>query len=437
MWTRRNFLRATAALPVAARAQSAARPNVLLILIDDMGYADVGCYGSKDILTPNIDRLAREGVRLTDCYSNGPVCTPTRCGLMTGRYQQRFGLEWALGPGVKGYGLHASNHTIARYLKNAGYKTAIFGKWHLGYEPEVGPNRHGFDEFYGLLSGNVDHYSHKEINNEDDWYENTTPVKVDGYSTELLRDRAVKWLEANAASPFFCYLPFNSVHWPFQAPGRPDTVRTRPTWFDGARATEYKPMLESIDAAIGRVLQVLEKKGVLDQTLVIFTNDNGGERLSDNRPFFHHKGTLWEGGIRVPGILRWPGRLPKGKVSTQPAMSMDLTATIADACGVTPDPAQPFDGKSLLPILAGRAPVEKRTFYWRINRADRKQRACRRGTWKWINDAGFDQLYDLANDPAERRDLSYRHPDITKQLASLHNDWEEMLKKNPPPKVIA
>ncbi len=433
MWNRRQFLRFSAG---AAFAQAPPRPNVLLILIDDMGYADLGCYGATDIATPNIDRLAREGVKLTDCYSNGPVCTPTRCGLMTGRYQQRFGLEWALGPGVKGYGLQPQNNTIARYLKAAGYRTGIIGKWHLGYEPEHGPNRHGFDEFYGLLSGNVDHYSHKENNDEHDWYENLTPLKVEGYSTELIRDRALRFLDSNAASPFFLYLPFNSVHWPFQAPGRPDTVRTKPTWFDGARPTEYKPMLESIDAAIGQILAKLESRGQLDNTLILFTNDNGGERLSDNTPFFHHKATLWEGGIRVPGILRWPGRLPQGRIHSQPCISMDFTATIADACGVRPDPAQPFDGISLLPILDGRQPAQERTFFWRINRVDRKQRACRKGHWKWIHDSGFEQLYDLSRDPGERRDVSYRHPQLTRELASLTDQWEAMLKRNPPPKVI-
>lgn len=434
MLTRRNFLRLTSG---AALAQAPPRPNVLLILIDDMGYADIGCFGAKDILTPNIDRLAREGVKLTDCYSNGPVCTPTRCGLMTGRYQQRFGLEWALGPGVKGYGLEPRNNTIARYLKNAGYKTGMFGKWHLGYEPEFGPNRHGFDEFYGLLSGNVDHYSHKEINNEDDWFENTTPVKTDGYSTELLRDRALRFLDANAGGPFFVYLPFNSVHWPFQAPGRPGDVRQRPTWFEGTREKDYKPMLEAIDSAIGQVLAKLEAKGVLDSTLIIFTNDNGGERLSDNRPFFHHKGTLWEGGIRVPGIVRWPARLPKGTDCAQPCMSMDFTATIAEACGVTPDPQQPYDGISLLPILEGKQPVRERTQFWRISRADRKQTAARKGNWKWIRDGEFDQLFDLSKDPGERQNLSYKQPKLTAEMAGLYAEWETMLKQNPPPKVIA
>jgi len=434
---RRQFLASITAAAFAQLPKAPKPPNVLLILIDDMGYADVGCYGAKDILTPHIDRLAREGVRLTDCYLNGPVCTPTRCGLMTGRYQQRFGLEWALSPGQKGYGLSSQNRTIAYYLKQAGYATGMFGKWHLGYEPEVGPNRHGFDEFYGLLSGNVDHYSHQEINNEEDWFENTTPIKAEGYSTELIRDRTLRFLDTHANQPFFAYVPFNSVHWPFQAPGRPGDVRTRPTWFEGSREKDYKPMLESIDSAIGQMLAKLEAKGVLDDTLVIFTNDNGGERLSDNRPFFHHKATLWEGGIRVPGILRWPKRLPKGKVSAQPAMSMDLMATIMDVCGLQPDPGQPLDGRTLLPVISGQKPIEERTFFWRINRADRKQRACRRGKWKWISDSEFNQLFDLTVDPGERNDLAYQHPQLAKELETLTNEWEAMLKKNPPPKVIA
>ncbi|MFO0366728.1 MAG: sulfatase [Acidobacteriota bacterium] len=434
MLTRRRFLHLSAAAPLAPPPP---RPNVLLILLDDMGYADLGCYGAKDIRTPHINRLAREGVRLTDCYSNGPVCTPTRCGLLTGRYQQRYGLEWALGPGMKGYGLNPEHNTLARYFQRAGYHTALFGKWHLGYEPAVGPNRHGFDEFFGLLSGNVDHYSHKEINNEHDWYENLHPVHPVGYSTDLIRDRALQYLDAHATRPFFLYLPFNAVHWPFQAPGQPGSVRLRPTWFQGSRAVEYKAMLEAVDAAIGQILAKLAAHGVLDNTLIVFTNDNGGERLSDNRPFFHHKATLWEGGIRVPAILRWPGHLPKGKVSAQPAMSMDLAATIMDAAGLTPDPAQPFDGRSLLPILQGQAPVEERTFFWRINRADRQQRACRKGPWKWISDSGFDQLFNLATDPGERNDLSWQHPALTRELAALYQQWETMLKQNPPPKVIA
>jgi arylsulfatase A len=432
MLTRRGFLAATG----AAFAQSPApRPNVVLLLVDDMGYADAACFGATDIRTPHIDRLAREGVKLTDCYSNGPVCTPTRCGLMTGRYQQRYGLEWAFPAGHNSYGLEPHNSTIARDLKKEGYRTACFGKWHLGAKPEYGPNRHGFDEFYGLLSGNIDHYSHREVNGEEDWFEDLRPVKTAGYSTELIRDRALRFLDAHARSPFFLYLPFNAVHWPFQGPGRPDTVRTRATWFDGTREGEFQPMMESVDAAVGAVLAALQKHGVEKNTLVIFTSDNGGERLSNNRPFFHHKATLWEGGIRVPGIIKWPGKLPAGKVSRQACMSFDFTATIAAACGVR-DPQPAFDGIDLVPSLAAGREVE-RTLHWRIHRGERQQWAVRKGNWKYLKDGGIELLYNLAADPSERKDLGFQHPEKIVTLRKEMQDWEAMLKKNPPPQVYA
>lgn len=430
---RRSFLASLTAAPLFAQQNKPL--NILLILTDDLGYADVGCYGAKDIRTPNIDRLAKQGVRLTDCYSNGPVCTPTRAGLMTGRYQQRFGLEWAIPPGIKGWGLETKNPTIATLLKrhNPAYKTGLFGKWHLGYEPEYGPNAHGFDEFYGLLSGNVDHYSHKEINDEADWYENLKPIEAQGYSTELIRDRAVDFIRRNAGNPFFCYVPFNSVHWPFQAPGRPNDIRKRPTWFEGTRK-DYALMMESIDSAVGALLAELDKQGLTNNTLVIFTNDNGGERLSDNRPFFHHKATLWEGGIRVPAILRWPGHLPAGNVSRQAAMSMDLAAMVLSAAGA-PLPAN-LDGIDLLNILRGREPEKPRDFCWRIDRADRKQKAVRHGDWKYVRDGNIEHLSDLRKDPGERVDLAYENPEALAQCRKVLADWEADLAKNPPPKVV-
>ena len=202
--TRTAVLLAAALMPtLSAAAEPPKRPNVIVILTDDMGYADLGCYGSPDIRTPHIDGLAKAGVRFTNFYSNGPVCTPTRAGLMTGRWQQRVGLEWAIFPGQKEPGLAVAENSLSRLLKDAGYATGCFGKWHLGYKPEYGPNAHGFDEYFGLLSGNVDHYSKKEINGEADWYENTKPVDPPGYSTDLITDRAVAFIERHAKRPFF------------------------------------------------------------------------------------------------------------------------------------------------------------------------------------------------------------------------------------------
>ena len=416
---------------MAAMLQAAApRPNIVLFLSDDMGYADIGCYGAKDIRTPHIDRLAREGVKLTDCYSNGPVCTPTRCGLMTGRYQQRYGkgLEWALMPTDVNVGLDAKHTTIARLLKDAGYKTGIFGKWHLGRETQFNPIRHGFDEYFGLTGGNVDMYSKEDRFKNYDLYDGLDKApKSPGYLTEMIAERAERFITANKSTPFFTYIPFNAVHWPFQAPGRPETVRDLKTWYDGTRGGEYKAMLESMDTAIGRILGTLDRLGLAGNTLVIFTNDNGGERLSDNGPFRHSKASLWEGGLRVPALLRWPGRLPKGRVSGQVAMSMDLTATIAAAAGVKPAPAEPFDGIDLAPLLANKKAEKPRDLFWRINRPQKRVRAIRSGKWKFVLDGGINNMYDLEADPGETRDLFYVHPEIAAELRGKLEAWDKQL----------
>ncbi|MGH6631173.1 MAG: sulfatase-like hydrolase/transferase, partial [Burkholderiales bacterium] len=350
-----------------------------------------------DIRTPHLDRLARQGVRLTNCYANGPVCTPTRAAFVTGRYQQRVGLEWALTVATKEPGLPVAETSIARMLKNDGYRTALFGKWHLGYQPEFGPNAHGFDEFFGILGGNVDQYSHKVINGEPDLYEQTQPIEKPGYLTELITDRAVAFVNSatgHARDPFFLYVAYNAVHWPFQPPNRPDAVRVRETWHDGTRQ-DYAQMLESVDAGIGRILQALDQQGLARETLVIFTNDNGGERLSRNEPLFNSKGTLWEGGIRVPCLLRWPGHLPAGKVSGQTAITMDLTATILAATNTKPE--RQLDGINLLPLLQGKQAPRERTFFWRIERTERRQKAVRQGKWKyvWDGDNSHELLFDL------------------------------------------
>ncbi|HEY3964320.1 MAG TPA: sulfatase-like hydrolase/transferase [Planctomycetaceae bacterium] len=419
--------------PARAADRESQRPNVIVILTDDMGYADLGCYGSRDIKTPHLDRLAAQGVRLTNFYSSGPVCTPTRAALMTGRWQQRVGLEWAIGPGLKEPGLPTREITLPRMLKNAGYATALFGKWHLGYKPEFGPNAHGFDEFFGLLSGNVDHYSHREINDEADWYENTTPVEVTGYSTDLITDRATAFVrrERPAGTPFFLYVAYNAVHWPFQAPGRPADVRQRANWFAGTRQ-DYAAMSEAVDTGVGKILAALDEQKQTASTLVIFTDDNGGERLSDMGPLFHHKATLWEGGIHVPCILRCPGNLPAGKVSDQPAITHDLTATILAACRVVPPADRKLDGLDLAPLLTGTAPPAPRTFFWRIQRADRSQRAVRHGNLKFVRDGNIELLFDLAKDVGERKDISYEHPEQLAELRRRLADWEaEMAQEKP------
>jgi arylsulfatase A-like enzyme len=409
------------------RAQQARKPNVVFILVDDMGYGDIGSYGVTDIKTPHLDRLAREGVRFTDFYSNGPVCTPTRAALLTGRYQQRVALEWALLPTDATAGLPATEPTLPRLLKGQGYKTAMSGKWHLGFRPEFGPNAHGFDDFFGILSGNVDMYSHKYRTGGLDLWENGKPVERTGYLTDLLTDRAVAFIEKSAAEPFFLYLAYNAVHWPFQVPGKPDDVRNEATWFDGTRV-DYARMLEGMDAGVGRILSTLDRLKLADDTLVIFTNDNGGERLSRNAPFFHHKATLWEGGIRVPCLMRWPGKVPAGTVSRQAASSFDLTATILAATGTSMPANRPMDGIDLLPIVSSGKTVE-RPLYWRIDRQDRRQRAMRLGRWKYLRDGAIDLLFDLEADPGERNNLGYNEPARMADLRARLARWEEEMNK--------
>jgi arylsulfatase A len=414
------------------------RPNVVLVLMDDLGYGDLGSYGAPDARTPNVDRLAREGVRLTDAYANGAVCTPTRAALITGRYQQRVGLEWVItsAPADRGRGLPVTGTSLPALLKTNGYATGLMGKWHLGFRPEFGPNAHGFDEFFGFLAGAHDYY----LGGTDglSLYQDTTPVAPTGYLTDEITRRSVDFITRHASGPFFLEVAYNAVHWPFEPPDRPpsEAERRAPRPVlpqmpdDSVRGTrsDYVRMLERADQGVGEILMALDRAGLARNTLVIFTNDNGGEWLSRNAPLFHRKGTLWEGGIRVPLILRWPGELPTGKTSGQVAITMDLTASILAATGTrTPEGYHP-DGVDILPMLRGDAPPLDRHLFWRISRPDRQQQAVRAGRWKLLVDGGDLLLYDLGNDPGEHTDLAARHPELVIKLEHLLADWERDLQ---------
>jgi arylsulfatase A-like enzyme len=433
------ILGATAQGPdlVAQRApdQTARKPNVVLIMMDDLGYGDLGSYGAPDVRTPNVDRFAHEGVRLTDAYANGPVCTPTRAALISGRYQQRVGLEWALTmlPADRELGLPATGTSLPALLKANGYATGLVGKWHLGWKPEFGPNAHGFEEFYGFLSGAHDYYT-RPPDGPSDLYENTTPVEPAGYLTDEITRRAVGFITRHADRRFFLEVAYNAVHWPFQPPDRPPTKaeRAAPRPFrqmpdDSVPATrqDYVRMLERADRGVGEVLATLDRLGLARNTLVIFTNDNGGEWLSRNAPLYHRKGKLWEGGIRVPLILRWPGGLPAGKTSAQAAITLDLTASILAATGTSlPEGYRP-EGIDILPILRGDSPVVDRRLFWRIARPGRQQHAVRAGRWKLLVDGGQLLLFDVGSDPGERADLAARHPELIVTLRRLLADWEK------------
>ena len=422
--------------PLLAFAQST-RPNVVLFLMDDLGYADLAIDGAPDVETPNLDRLAREGVRLTDCYAAAPVCTPTRVALMTGRYQHRLGIENVLAPslGNADQGLPSSEPTLPRYLRDAGYATALIGKWHLGFRPEFHPNRHGFDEFFGFLSGAVDYYSHLSEDGQHDLYENDRLVKLQTYLTDEITSRAISFIERHSSKPFFVDVAFNATHWPFQPPDL-ETPPAQPSgtaadvvreWARQGTREDYVRMLERADQGIGRILATIDRLGLRQNTLVIFTSDNGGEWLSHMGPLFHRKRALWEGGLRVPCILRWPAELKAEQVSTQPAITMDLTATILRAARVTASKDTPLDGIDLLPLLK-QATVMDRTFYWRGVR-NRNERAVRHGRWKYIADSPLfpGMLFDVTKDPGERNDLAAKHPDVLDGLARRHAEWERQV----------
>jgi arylsulfatase A-like enzyme len=433
----------TLSLLLAAGASAApAPPNIVFVLIDDLGYGDLGCTGSPDIRTPHIDRLAAEGVRFTDFYSNAPVCTPTRVAFLTGRWQQRTGIEFAFGyqveqwrkvdgawvpePDIHGLGLPTGETTLAQRLQPAGYATGAFGKWHLGYRDEYNPLRRGFDEYFGELLGHADYYRHAYYDGTPALREGTEPAKAEGYFTDLVNERAARFIrEHGGKEPFFLYVPHLAVHAPFQAPDAPETpMVTKATMLDGSRAI-YRAMLERVDRGVGMIFAELEKLGQADDTLFVLSSDNGGERYSSNAPFFHHKATLWEGGIRVPCLMRWPARLPRGVTCAAPAITMDLHATFLAAAGIASPADKPLDGVDLLPIALGQAEPPDRSLCWRMDRSNRKMKAIRRGTWKHVNDGNsMDLLFDLAADPGERTNLGFRHPEILRDLKDRLARWE-------------
>ena len=428
---------AIAMLPALTPAQERhnRRPNVVLIITDDVGYGDLGSYGAPDLKTPNLDRLARDGVRLTDFYANGATCTPTRAGLISGRYQQRFALEHPLGaqpPADAERGLLPTGRSLPQLLKNNGYVTALIGKWHLGWKSEFSPIAHGFDYFFGFKSGYVDYYQHTTGDDaplKADLFENDRPVEVPGYMTDLITERSVRFIEQNAGQPFFLDVSYNAAHWPYQRPDEPSTARDDARHlgpFDDPTNTraDYVAMLERADQGVGRILAALDKAGLRQNTIVIFTNDNGGEWLSRNAPLFHHKGSVWEGGIRVPAIIRWPGRIRAGRVSGQVGITMDLTASILAATG-TPVPAEArLDGINLLPVLEGRAPEIERTLFWRVTGA-RTQQAVRAGNWKLLLDGGRAMLFNMRADVGERNDLIGQRADIARRLRPLLAAWQQ------------
>ena len=448
-FTRREFIGTTAgaaALAGSARIAAAApprRPNILCILADDLGYGDLSCYGRPDYKTPVIDALAKEGLRFTSAYAAAPVCTPTRCAYITGRYPQRLpvGLEEPLRrDSPPDIGLPPEHPTIASLLKQNGSDTSLVGKWHLGWKPEFGPNRHGFDEFFGILSGAADYFTHRAPDvpgaaspaGGADLWENLAPIEHAGYLTDLLTDKAVEIIASPHARPFFLSLQYNAPHSPWEGPDDAALDHAKhgpgPMVGGGSRAI-YGAMMKSMDAGIGRVLAALKRAKLDHDTLVIFTSDNGGERYSYNWPFSFQKMFLYEGGTRVPAIVRWTGVVPPGRVTDQAAITMDWTATILDATGTAPDPSYPLDGESLLAVCSGeRAAYDRRLFWRTIARA-----AARDGRWKYLADRDGEYLFDLVVDPGEKDNRRGDEPARFDRLKQQYLDWNARMLPRPAP----
>jgi len=410
------------------------RPNIIFILADDLGWGDLSCYGRPDYRTPNIDLLSSQGTKFTDAYSASAVCTPTRCAYITGRYPGRFkiGLEEPLVANNSKVGLEPDQQTIASLLKQCGYETALFGKWHLGFRPEWGPNAHGFDEFFGILAGAGDYFLHKNGLGQPDLYENLTPVERNGYLTDLLTERAVNYVKKPRSAPFFLSLHYTAPHWPWQGPngGEPshftDKAPEPAAMTGGGSLKLYAEMMKSLDDGVGRVMQAIRAAGIDKKTLVIFTSDNGGERFSYQWPFSGQKGDLLEGGIRVPAIVRWPGVAPANRLTKQMAITMDWTATILAAAKA--NVSQSLDGIDLLPVIRGTRGLIDRTFFWRIYSRD----AVRDGNWKYVRDGEVRKLFDLSLDQHEQADFSNKHPEVLQRLMKEFDRWNDQMLPRPP-----
>lgn len=420
---------------------STRRPSFVFIVADDLGFADLGCYGGRDApfgpVSPVLDAMAAAGLRFTQGYSNSPVCSPTRFALMTGRYQYRLrgAAEEPINSRSKGsatLGLPPSEPTLPSRLRTAGYRTALVGKWHLGYPPHFSPLQSGYDEFFGPMSGGVDYFTHCSNNGSHDLYLGEEAQVNDGYLTDLLSQRAVDYVHrvGPGDQPFLLSLHYTAPHWPWETRddrALAEDVRSNLFHLHGGNIDTYRRMIHHMDEGIGQVLQALRDTGRLDDTLVVFTSDNGGERFSDNWPLVGGKMDLTEGGIRVPWIAHWPAVVPAGSTSTQLCMTMDWTATMLHAAGAPDVATHALDGVSLLPVLQQPQATFERPLFWRMNH--RGQRALRDGDWKYLRVDGHDYLFNLAQDERERANHAKLQPE---RLQALRQRWEDWHATMPP-----
>ncbi len=401
-------------------------------MADDLGYGDIGCYGNTRISTPNIDYLAENGLKFMDYHSNGPICSPTRAALLTGRYQQRSGIEAVVSAkNHRHTGMSLSETTFAEVLKKANYVTALFGKWHLGYSPDFNPVRQGFDEFTGFVSGNIDYHSHIDQEGYEDWWQSMDMRPENGYTTDLITSHGVRFIEQNKAKPFCLYLAHESPHYPFQGRNDPaDRSPGDPKPLHGSRKDKqdaYKEMIEAMDEGIGKILQSLKRLNLERQTFVFFCSDNGAMAgVGSNGILKGSKGTLFEGGHRVPAIAYWPGTIPSGVVTRETAMSMDLFPTIVAIAGIPSTDKCSLDGIDFTRLIIKGEKLNKRPIFWKLN----KQKAVRSGDWKlYIIDDQL-MLYNLEEDIEEKNNVTGTHPELVKTLKSKLTAWEHDVSLN-------
>lgn len=432
--SRRDFIAGSAVLGTSlvlggsrALAGESGMPNVVFIMADDLGFADLSCTGSRHIRTPAIDSIAQNGVFLRQGYANSSICSPTRTALLTGCYQYRFRVGLEEPQAFTDYGVPLDRPTIASAFRDLGYRTKLVGKWHLGSPPRHGPLQHGYDEFLGIVPGAGDYFRHSIVFNGenigDGLVDGNTSVDRVGYLTDIFGDEAARWVELDQSDqPFFLSLHFTAPHWPWEGPEDhvvSETLKTI-THEDGGNLATYRAMVEAMDHNVAKLLAALENAGKLENTIVVFTSDNGGERFSDTWPFIGVKGELLEGGVRVPLLVQWPARIPAGSTSEQVMISMDFLPTLLSLAGGEPQDAGSFDGLNLSAQLTGGPPME-RTLFWRFKANE--QAAVRSGNWKYLKLKGEEFLFDLGNDERERTNLIEAHPERVNALRSAFDRW--------------
>ena len=423
------------------------KPNIVFIMIDDLGYGDIGCYGSKINSTPNIDRLAAGGILLTDFHTNGPMCSPTRASLLTGMYQHRFGKKFERAISGKtdfDDGLPQEAVTIAEVLKDAGYNTGMYGKWHLGYHEPFLPTNQGFDEFIGLGAGDGDHHSHIDRWGRKDWWYNDKLKMEKGYSTELITEHSIEFIKRHKDKPFFLYVSHLAVHFPWQGPSDPPhrvegKDYTNDKWGIIPNKNNVSPhvkaMVESVDSGVGMIMKTLSSLGLEENTLVIFTSDNGGYthyadshfNISSNGPLRGQKTEIYEGGHRVPFIAYWPGKIAPGSKSDEVIMTMDMFPTFLNLADVEIPVNVKLDGINVLPQILGNEILQTRSVCWKIG----DEKAIRKGKWKLCM-FGYDkrELFDLSIDIGESKNIADENSAVVDQLIAEYNQWEKNVTKN-------